>query len=52
MVVLVCSNVILQNIKAIEAATHWVVTEDGRIQSQVSQIKIIFSYILLFPLVT
>ena len=34
-VLLVCSNVFFQVIPVIKGTTHWVVTEDGRIQAQV-----------------
>ena len=32
---LMCSNIFIQVIPIVEGITHWVVTEDGRIQAQV-----------------
>lgn len=42
-VLIVYANLIFSNIRATEASTHWVVTEDGKVQSQV----FVKAYILL-----
>ena len=36
-VVLLCSKILFQSFPVIQATTHWIVTEDGRIQAQVGR---------------